>query len=182
MRWALELPSTWFGFQPTPIQRTWQRLGGAKSRLGRTASPQRSVTSKAGRDGVTQAFARGRMYWSSPTGAHALLGPVLTAYQRQGGLKSRLGYPTTHSERTVDDRGRRAIFQRGLVVWSKRTGARTLSGKILRAYARHHYVQGPLGYPTTDIHRVKKGKRAKFQHGTITWVRASGRTTVQIRR
>ena len=182
LRWALELPSTWVGIERTRIQRVWQRLGGAKSPLGRYTSPERRVTSGTGLHGVARGFAHGRMYASPRPGAHALYGRVLKAYLKQGGLKSGLGYPTGNTKRTADKRGRCAFFQRGLVIWSKRTGTHTINGRVLDGYRRHDFSRGRLGYPTTNVFKVAKGKRAKFQHGTITWIRATDRVKVNIRR
>jgi SpoIID/LytB domain protein len=59
-------------------------------------------------------FARGRVYWKQGVGAHALWGPVLTAYLGAGGAAGSLGFPTTRVLPRVGG-GRRAVFEHGRV-------------------------------------------------------------------
>ena len=42
-------------------------------------------------------FARGEIFWSASTHAHALQGPVLAAYLRAGGPAGPLGLPVSDS-------------------------------------------------------------------------------------
>lgn len=181
-RWAMgPLPSTWFAVRKTAIQRLWEKLGGARSPYGRSLGREQRTKNRAGVGGVVQRFKGGRMYASAKPGAHALRGPVLAGFQARGGVDGELGFPTSHAKKTGDGRGRRASFQKGLLIWSKPHGDRVLKGAILKAYAKRGYTGGRLGYPTTNIFDVKKGRRAKFQHGKITWYRKSGEVDVDVK-
>jgi SpoIID/LytB domain protein len=60
-------------------------------------------------------FARGRVYWKQGIGAHALWGPVLTAYLGAGGAAGSLGFPTTRVLPRTGG-GTRAVFEHGRVV------------------------------------------------------------------
>lgn len=93
----------------SPITVRWKQLGGAGGRLGRPVSAERAVTG-----GRVQRFERGRIWWSSATGAHELWGMVLRAYLRRGGAGSALGLPETGPTRFA--RGRYADFAHGTLL------------------------------------------------------------------
>jgi uncharacterized protein with LGFP repeats len=59
-------------------------------------------------------FARGRVYWKQGVGAHALWGPVLTAYLGAGGAAGSLGFPITRVLPRTGG-GTRAVFEQGRV-------------------------------------------------------------------
>jgi uncharacterized protein with LGFP repeats len=181
LRFALGLRSSWVTFRKTPIIAAWQRLGGArKSPFGRPVEAESRVRNGNGLTGARQAFTTGRFYWSKRTGAHGLRGAVLTYYQRHGGVRSSLGFPN-HPYAKTHNGGRKARFQGGVVIHHDRWGAHAVTGRILRAYRRHGFVNGRLGYPTTEVRRIDVGRRVKFQHGRITWLRRSGQIDVDIR-
>ncbi len=180
-RYALGLRSSWFTMQLTPIMRAWKRQGGATS--SPVGAPQRAETRASNARGLTgarQEFSHGRMYWSKRTGARALRGAVLAYYLRAGGVQSFLGFPTGRLDRTYDG-GRKAAFQGGVVVAHDRTGTHAVTGAILAAYRRHGSVRGPLGYPTTDVRRIEVGRRVRFEHGRITWLRDTREVEVVVR-
>ncbi|MBA3718828.1 MAG: SpoIID/LytB domain-containing protein [Nocardioidaceae bacterium] len=182
LRFALGLRSSWVTFGKPPIIAAWQRLGGAKkSPFGRPIGAESRVRNDNGLTGARHAFTKGRMYWSKRTGAHGLRGAVLTYYQRHGGVRSSLGFPN-HPYAKTDGGGHKAQFQGGAVIHHDRWGAHAVTGRILRAYRRHGFVNGRLGYPTTEVRRIDVGRRVKFQHGRITWLRRSGQIDVDISR
>jgi len=181
MRWAYGLRSTWFTFDATPIMAAWHRLGGRKSPLGAPSAPEKSVTGARGREGARQDFEAGRMFWTRATGAHALYGPILRRYERDGGPRSRYGFPETDVRSTADG-GSKARFQRGMYFHSKATGPRPVYGKILAAYADRHYSAGRLGYPVTAVEQVQDGLRSRFEHGSIRWDRSTDKVTVRVNR
>ena len=171
-RWTFGLPSTWFSIAPTPIIRRWERLGRGNSRLGGVATPEFAVSV-----GSAQAFDNGRIYWSARTGAKELWGPVLHRYRSFGGPVSKLGFPETGMLRAVG-RGRKASFQHGRIFYKRAPGAHVLYGPILAKYEDIGQVTSALGYPKTNVFDIKSGRRAKFQHGSITWDRSTHTTTV----
>ena len=174
-RWTFGLRSTWFSIAPTPIIRRWKKLGGASSRLGRITTAEFTVS-----DGAARCFEGGRIYWSKSTGAKELWGPVLRRYRQFGGPGSQLGFPETGILRAVGD-GRKASLEHGRIFYKRAPGAHVLYGPILRKFEDVGQVTSRLGYPKTNIFDIRGGRRAKFQHGNITWDRSTHQTTVHYR-
>jgi len=113
------------------------------------------------------------------------LTPIQRLWERLGGPKSAWGRATAREHPVANKAGLKGVaqrFQHGRMYCSPRTKAHALRGRILEAYGKRHHVAGALGYPTTNIFRVEKGRRAKFQHGSITWLRRSKTVDVHIRR
>jgi stage II sporulation protein D len=174
-RSIFHLRSTWFRFDPTPIIARWHQIGGRKSVLGRV----RSAEFQVGKHGAAQRFAHGRIYWSPRTPARELYGDILTRYRKLHGPGSRLGYPISNT-RKGHHGGHRTVFQRGKTFWSSSFGAHEVYGKILTKYEHLGQAAGRLGYPKTGVFGVKAGKRVKFAHGSLTYIRATGHVVVHI--
>ena len=79
--------------------------GGAAGRLGLPVSDTVAVPSTSGPATCSSCrrivLEGGRIYYKADVGAHALWGPVLSAYLDHGGAQGALGYPTTRVS-TVD--------------------------------------------------------------------------------
>jgi len=73
---------------PSPIKDAWLALGGASGTLGQPHRLEQPIG--AGR--YTE-FAKGSIYWSDTTGAHAVTGEILAAYQESGGPTGTWGFP-----------------------------------------------------------------------------------------
>ena len=58
--------------------------------------------------------------------------------------------------------------------------AREVYGKILAKYEALGQAAGQLGFPTTGVFSVKAGKRVKCAHGSLTYVRATGKVVVNL--
>ena len=174
-RSTFDLRSSWFSIAPTPIIARWNRIGGAKSVLGKVRSAEFGV----GQDGSAQRFEHGRIYWSPRTPARELYGDILARYRKLDGPDSVLGYPVSDT-RKAHDGGRRTVFQRGKIFWSKPFGAREVYGKILAKYEDLGQGAGRLGFPRTGVFSVEAGKRVKFEHGSLTYVRATGKVVVNL--
>ncbi len=166
-RWTYGLRSSWFTIAPTPITVRWRHLGATRSRLGSPTTREFPV----GR-GAIQVFDGGRIYWSSDTGAREVYGRLLTAYREWGGPLSNLRWPVSGVQRAVDG-GHKVKFQSGRIYSKRGTGAHVVRGPILDRWARQKYAEGWLGYPITDVYAVDGGHRCRFEHGTITWKRAT---------
>jgi SpoIID/LytB domain protein len=174
-RSTFDLRSSWFRIEPTPIMARWNRIGGPKSVIGKVKSAEFGV----GQDGAAQLFAHGRIYWSPRTPARELYGDILARYRKLDGPDSVLGYPVSGT-RKAHDGGRRTVFQRGKIFWSKQFGAHEVYGKILAKYEVLGQAAGQLGFPKTGLFSVKAGKRVKFAHGSLTYLRASGKVVVHL--
>jgi len=103
------------------IRRTWLALGAERGVLGYPVRDERAVGDGAGR---WSRFQHGRIYWTSITGAHEVLGAIGAAWQQRGATRSPLGYPVS-GERDVAG-GRAQDFEHGRLRWDASTGAVTV--------------------------------------------------------
>ncbi|SDF43250.1 LGFP repeat-containing protein [Blastococcus aurantiacus] len=115
--------------------------------------------------GTANRFQGGRIYWSSRTGAHWVIGSILAAYKAQHYQAGPLGFPT--SDEIALPGGAVSHFQGGSVFWSPGRGAHVLRGGLLAAYKAQGYQKGSLGYPVSDAYRVTGGTRMDFQGGRL---------------
>jgi hypothetical protein len=149
------------------IGELWYRMGGAFGTLGYPTSDEIRLVGGAGSQ-----FQRGIVYWSPPTGAHAVWGEILTAYRAHGYERGILGYPTTNE---IALRGGAVSgFQGGSLYWSPKTGARSVRGAILGAYGAQGSERGVLGYPTSNETAVRGGAFNTFQGGHLYWSSGTG--------
>jgi glucose/arabinose dehydrogenase len=122
-----------------------------------------------------RAYAKGRVYWSPATGAHAMYGAILTKYLAAGGHLV-LGLPTT-DETAGRDGGRYNLLDRGQgVYWHPASnGAHVVLGAIHARY-RALGAEAGLGYPTTDeaASASGTGRTQTFQRGTVLWSSGTG--------
>ena len=156
-----------------PIERLWRSTGAERGPL---RYPVHSVAGTADGSGQFAHFQGGSIYWSEPTGARALMGPVHTLWRSTGGLDGPLGYPTTSLSTAPDGAGRFARFEHGSVYWSEPTGARALLGPIEALWNSTGGTEGPLGYPTTSVSTAPDGagQYARFEHGSVYWSAQTG--------
>jgi uncharacterized protein with LGFP repeats len=130
--------------------------------------------------GAVQDFEKGRIFWSSQTGARELKGKVLRAYREFGGPASRLGWPVT-GMLVAGEHGRRAGFQHGAVFASRATEGHVLYGPILKRYRQEGGPASWIGFPTTNVRLLAAAdKRVRFQHAVLTYDAESGE--VRLRR
>jgi stage II sporulation protein D len=104
---------------------------------------------------------------------------IMLRYASIGGTTSPLGRVVTREYAVPGGAVQR--FTHGRMYHSRRTGARELYGAILTAYRDRGGVTSPLGFPTSGIRAVPGGRRATFEHGTLSWTRATDRITVTSR-
>ncbi|MDQ1634669.1 MAG: hypothetical protein QOJ32_1478 [Frankiaceae bacterium] len=159
--------------QTDPIERRYCELGGPTSVLGAPVGSAYVVGSGRGQD-----YERGRMFWSSTTGAHEVHGLISATYTRVGGPLGVLGFPTTDESRTPDGIGRYNHFSTsGSIYWSAATGAHEVHGLIRAKWASLGWERSILGYPTTD-ETVTPDRVGRFNHfsksGSIYWNSATG--------
>jgi uncharacterized protein with LGFP repeats len=131
--------------------------------------------------GCYQILARGAIYWTPATGAHALRGAVYDAWASRGRENGPLGYPITDEAPTGDGAGAYQLFQGGGIYWTAATGALPVRGGIRAAWDREGRDSGVLGFPTTDETPVGDGRGVlqEFQGGTIYYTDATGAAPVR---
>jgi uncharacterized protein with LGFP repeats len=141
--------------------------------------PQIDVTTRPDGVGRYNRFDRGYIFYTPALGAHEVYGPLLDRWRTLGYEAGVLGYPTTNPAPTADAVGSYQHFQLGSLLWSPSTGPHEVRGAIRDRYASLSWERGELGYPTSDERTVAPGVvQTDFQHGSISWVLATGVTTV----
>lgn len=164
---------TWEG----AIENRWRKIGAGSSWLGAVRIGERG---EAG--GHWTAFRSGRMYASEAGVVSLRKGSILEAYQRAGGPKGRLGYPTRRIVRTAEGAGNRADFVDGVVWWSSRTGAKPVSrGPLLKRYRQLGTAGGRLGFPTSTNFKTRTGARLNAEHGYLVYDKSTRKVTVTYR-
>lgn len=132
--------------------------------------------------GSVQQFQRGSIYHSGATGAHEVHGAIRDRWSGLGWENGALGYPGTDELGTPDGVGRFNHFNgsggAGSIYWTPHTGAHAVYGSIRDTWNALGSERGRLGYPVAGEYDVPQGRATDFQGGTVTWDRATGRTTV----
>jgi uncharacterized protein with LGFP repeats len=81
------------------IKNYWTTLGGGASPLGFPRDTEHVLRPSGG---VGQTFQNGIVLWSPATHSHAVLRPILDAYNQNGHHEGRLGYPTADQREVAD--------------------------------------------------------------------------------
>jgi uncharacterized protein with LGFP repeats len=167
----------------TGVHETHGGIGQRYSQIGFESGPLGYPTGDEVRrpDGIgfSNSFQRGYLFWSPTGGGHEVYGAVLDRWRALGFEAGPLGYPITSPAATADTIGVYQHFQQGAVLWSPTTGAHEVRGAIRDRYNTLNWERGPLGYPTSDERTVAPGVvQTDFEHGSISWVLATGTTTV----
>ena len=100
----------------------WQSLGAQNGLLG---YPTGGMFCGITAGGCGQFFTGGVVYWSSSTGAHAVLGAIRDTWRSRGWEGGPLGYPT--AGRVPVSVGWQQQFQGGTVTWNTSSGAVTVA-------------------------------------------------------
>ncbi|MDQ4084362.1 MAG: N-acetylmuramoyl-L-alanine amidase [Actinomycetota bacterium] len=99
-------------------------------------------------------------------------GPIETPISRKWSALRRsgtdLGQPF-RGETDSANTGRKTQFNRGWVFWNDRPGAHPVRGRIYHRYRAWGQARGHLGYPRTDVWRIRghRGSGQSFQRGRI---------------
>ncbi|NAZ86924.1 LGFP repeat-containing protein, partial [Kineococcus indalonis] len=160
------------------IRDGWGRLGWEGGYLGFPTGDEETTDSRRGR---FQRFEGGAVHWAPWSGAHALRGAVLDAYDSYDDCTRQcvsaedvLGFPVTSEIRTPNGLGAYNHFQWGSIYWSPATGAQLVRGEIRDAWARQGWENGPLGFPASAEEEYAAATRDDvkvqyFEHGAILW-------------
>ena len=161
------------------IRGTYLALGGPAGFFG---FPVTDETATPGGGGQYNDFERGTIYWSPGTGAHEVHGAIRGRYLELGGPAGLLGFPVTDETGAPDGTGRYNHFSGtnagSSIYWSPATGAHEVYGAIRAQWAALGWERSRLGYPVSGEYGITGGRRNDFQHGSILWHAASGRTEV----
>jgi len=153
-----------------PVLAKWAALGGATGTLGAAVRTEYDVPG-----GRAQDYQRGRIYWSSTTGAAAVYGSILARYSVLGGPAGGLGLPVEDESDVYSVPGARvSLFQNGRVYWSPTTGLGSVQGAIAARHLELGGAGGPLGLPTADDVAVAGGRASTFQGGRVVWGPGTG--------
>lgn len=116
------------------IRDKYAALGWEQSALGYPVTDELSLNDAA--DGRISYFQYGAILWNSEDGAFAVWGLIWEAYNEMGTVFSALGYPLSDeslfSSSQVD--GRFNQFEHGVIIWSPRTGAWPLAGRLYECW------------------------------------------------
>lgn len=101
--------------------------------------------------------------------AFALDREIYPKYRELGYWDGPLGEPVADTAIAQDGTGRFGTFRDGEILWSPRTGAHALSGRILEHWKARGGLAGHLRYPTSSVGRleVDRGVGATFEGGDI---------------
>lgn len=121
-------------------------------------------------------FQNGVIYWSPNTGAHTVLGGILTKWSQRGYEGGALGYPTSDGLINADGVGQRQEFQNAAIYYHPSRGlASSIGGEIRNKWNSLGAEAGDLGYPTSDEVDIPQelafaGTRMNtFEAGIIAW-------------
>ena len=134
------------------------------------------------REGCYQQFQGGRIYWSTPSGAHVMVtGALWNHWGAQGYEGGPLGYPTGDQRCGLRDGGCFQDFEKATVYWSATTGAQPVLGAIRDKWASTTWETGYLGYPSAPqtCGLTGEGCFQQYQGGRI-YVSPASRASVMV--
>ncbi len=103
------------------IRERWALLGWEKSALGYPVTDELGTPDRIGR---FNHFQNGSIYWSPATSSREVRGAIRGLWAATGWELGPLGYPVSDEYEVAN--GRRSDFQRGSIVWDRRTGQTTI--------------------------------------------------------
>jgi SpoIID/LytB domain protein len=147
------------------ILKKYDELRKARADFGMPTTDELAATG-----GRASYFERGRIYWSSATGAHEVHGAILQEYAAAGASPV-LGLPT--ADEAAAGGGRMSVFQKGRIYFDPATGAHIVRGAILDKYlaAGGH---GTFGLPKGDEVAVTGGRGQTFSKTRVYWSSGTG--------
>ena len=156
----------------TAINQAWRAAGGLNGELGARQGAQYAV----GDGGAAQDYARGKIFYSPATGAHAVTGAILSKYDALGGPKSDLGLPIgTEADGGVPN-SRVSAFSapdKPVIFWTPDNGAIVVRGAINAAWAKLGGATGTLGVPTGEVKVDGDTSTQTFSGGEISYNKAT---------
>ncbi len=161
------------------LHRYDSRLARKAKALGRQFTGSVWKGERAVNGGFRTVFHKGVMYGKKGVGAHMMRGRLVGRYRHTGGTGGVLGWPTTDVRNTQVGHARVMAFRKGRVYLIRGTLPKVVHGGIFKRYRKAGLAQGRLGLPTSNTQRNGSVRRVEFQHGTIWWNAATGKTRVK---
>lgn len=157
------------------ILTVWDQTGREQGPLGFPTSDQRQAT----RGGVYNSFENGAVYAAWGAGTHEVHGAVFAHWDALGREQGPLGFPASNTLSTRDG-GTCNTFESGAICSVPGLGTHEVQGAIFAKWNALGRERGPLGYPIADTQIGAFGERISvFEHGRISFDRATGRVTVE---
>ena len=163
------------------LRRYDSRLEHKASELGRQRTGLVWKGEQGTNGGYRTVFHQGVMYGKKGLGAHFLRGRLLDKYRHTGSTGGVLGWPKTDVRKAQVGRARVMAFGHGRIYLIRGTSPKVVYGGIFKRYRKAGLAQGRLGLPVSNTQRNGSVRRVDFQHGTIWWNAANGRTRVEFR-
>jgi uncharacterized protein with LGFP repeats len=159
------------------ILKKYDAMGAQASPLGSSRGPERAVGDRRGR---YVRYDQGSIHWTTATGARAVYGPSYVAWQRAGGSRGALGYPTADRRAAKDGKGWIQPFEKGATCDGPGTVAIAVHGAAYTKWVALGRETGVLGYPALDRVSRQDGKGwfQRFQNGAICDSTATTTTAV----
>ena len=156
------------------INMAWRAAGGANGPLGAKQGGQQPI----GGDGIVQAFAGGKVFFSPATGASAVESDILAKYESLGGpVGSDLGFPIANeTDGGIGPSSRICTFSaadKPVIFWTPDHGAFVVRGAMKAAWDKLRGPTGKLGAPVGDQAVDGDVISQKFTGGKIAWNRAN---------
>jgi len=154
------------------IGRHWIKHGADNNTLGYPISSEQCGLVNAG---CVQEFQKGRIYWTSTTGAQRVSGGIDKRYLAINADNSFLGYPAS-GETVLASGGVYQQFENGRIYWKTKLGAWEIRGGIGKYWIKHGADNNTLGYPISSEQcgLANDGCYQQFQNGRIYWTSARG--------
>lgn len=161
----------WFG-DPTllpaeaAIAAEYSAEGGSTGPLGAAIAADTCTTASTS---CLRQYADGTIYWSSATGADAVIGAIDVAYRASGGPSGPLGYPSSDLIQVTSNpngAGSGQSFQQG-TIYRSAAGAFPVVAEVRAAYWAAGSNSGSLGWPTGVLSCTAGACSQPFQGGSI---------------
>ncbi len=156
------------GDAASAINAAYRAAGGAAGSLGARQGEQFTIQP----DGLGQAFAGGKIFFSPATGAYAVTGAILEKYEAAGGPTGSLGLPNApEADGGVPD-SRMSSFaaqDNPVIFGTADHGAVIVRGAMKAAWDKLGGATGALGVPTADQSTDGDKVTQKFSGGQLTW-------------
>ncbi|MCB9700906.1 MAG: metallophosphoesterase [Myxococcales bacterium] len=161
----------------TAIDIKYKQLKDRGFDLGSARGPEQDAHS----GGRMRAYLRGTIFWHQSTGAHALHGALLQAYEAIGGPgpdpksgERLLGYPSEDARRTPDNRFAYGVFEWGSITVLDDHQGIVVRGDRFKLWERLGGALGALGHPIAPELAVAGGRASFFERGCVYEGPASG--------
>ena len=151
---------------PNSVKSVWASVDGPRGLLGYPTSDW--LTGRVN-GGWVQTYEHGAITDSPDTTTKIVYGTAYTQWAGTGRESGLLGYPTTNRISGMTNSGWRQEFQKGVVVDSASTPAKTIYAEAYTAWKGTGRETGVLGYPTTNriSGMTNGGWRQEFQRGIV---------------